>query len=181
MKKSKISVVEKKLIRVFLIILVIQAIAIISFIRLIDLSHLDAEDIKCAEIVVEGTSYIRITKHYWLIVDTTDTNRYVFPERQTTEEYSTSQLNASISRGDRLTIKYREEYSILGKSNFVVDARTENKIYRSLEEYIRGKKGTNAVIITSFAILELIFLSFVTLFVWTEHKTVKLIRGRFCD
>ena len=178
MKKSKVSVVEKHLIVRFLIVLAIQLMALFAFVRLLDTSHLDANDIKSAQIVVEDTRYSKIRRDYWLIIDATDANRYIFPARPTKSEYSTAQLNDLISKGDVLTVKYIEGLSLLGNSRFIVDARTEKDVYRSLEEYNRGKEGTDVVIVISFVVLELIFLSFVALSAWLDRKTIKVFLKR---
>ena len=178
MKKSKVSVVEKHLIVRFLIVLAIQLIALFAFVRLLDTSHLDANDIKSAQIVVQDTKHIKITRESWLVIDSSDADRYIFPARPTMSEYSTAQLNDLISKGDVLTVKYIEGLSLLGNCRFIVDARTEKDVYRSLEEYSRGKEGTDVVIVVSFVILDLIFLSFVALSAWLDRKTIKVFLKR---
>lgn len=178
MKKIKYSVVEKKLIRNVFISVLIQVLIIAMFFMAFNTNHpIDITDTKQAEITVDDT-YCRFTGRRlittWLVISENSTE-YIFSSLKPSAEYSVNELHESISVGDRLSLRYYETFNILGKINLIVDARTENETYRTLEEYNSSKQGDDIFVIILFFVIEVIFCAVAVLFFAFSKNTRKSI------
>ena len=178
MKKIKYSVVEKKLIRNVFISVLIQVLIIAMFFMAFNTSHpIDITDTKQAEITVDDT-YCRFTGRRltttWLVISENSTE-YIFSSLEPSAEYSVNELYESISVGDRLSLRYYETFNILGKINLIVDARTENETYRTLEEYNNSKQGVDIAVIIVFSVIEVLFCVVAVLFFAFNKNTRKSI------
>ena len=64
-----------------------------------------------------------------------------------------------------------EKGGLFGKTNSVVDARTETETYRSLEQVNASLKKANIVSIVFFFIVELLYLAVLALCIAFRNKT----------
>ena len=133
---------------------------------------ISVNDTKQIEITVDDIFFVRVPRENWLVV-VSDSTKYLFKSRLTFEECSVDELYESISEGNKLSLKYYEEYNILGKSNLVVDARTESEIYRTIEGYNQSKQGVTTLVVIIFSIIELVFIGIICLYVWLNHNIIK--------
>ena len=173
MKKKKFSLIERKTLRMIVLSSLIQLIIFLLFLcLLISSQQIDVNDTKQIDIIVDDIYYSRVSREYWLFI-VSDSTKYLFKGRPTFEEYSVDELYESISRGSKLSLRYYETHSILGKVNLVVDARSETETYRSIEEYNQAKQGIPIVIFVLFSIIELLFVGIVFLYVYLNYNTIK--------
>lgn len=174
MKKIKLSLVEKKLIRTLIILLVIQNLIVFLFIALYRSSKIiDFQTLKQTDITVEDTLYLPYRKNPQLYIYSNSQN-YVFYSLGGYQEYNVHSLQESISKGDKLSVIYYETDSIIwGENNVIVDARTEDKIYRSLDKYYEAHKNSDIIVIIIFLVIELIFCGVVLFSIWCEYNTIK--------
>lgn len=174
MKKGKLSLVERKSIRTMLLFVIIQCLIIISFVRLVNASQqLDINDTKHIDITVDDIYIVRVPNENWLVI-VADSAYYLFTSRATFKDYSVHELYDSISVGDQLSLIYCEADSILFKKvNNVVDARTEGEIYRSLDEFNKGKQGLPLAVVILFSLIEAFFCGIVILYVLLNKNTMK--------
>ena len=171
--KYKLSLAEKKLIRIGIGLVLIQlAIIFIFAYMLIGSQQINVNDTKQIDITVDDIYYSRVPRENWLFV-VSDSTEYLFTSRSTFEEYSVSELYETIAEGSKLSLRYYETHMILGKFNLVVDARSETETYRSIEEFNRGKQGVPAFVTIIFSIIELIFVGIVLIYVWLNYNTIK--------
>ena len=174
MGKVKLSLAEKRLICTLIIFVFVQLLIILCFVYILNKSKpIALSDTKQIDITVEDAHYFKVLSEFRLTVYS-DSTKYLFASRGTFSEYSVGKLYETIAIGDRLALIYYETDSILGKINLVVDARTETEIYRSFEEYNRGKEGLAVVVTVMFSIIELAFCGVVILYIWLE---IHLVRG----
>lgn len=174
MKQIKLSLVEKKTIRMLLLFLLLQLTIIFSLISTLRGNwHIDINETKQANIIVDDIYCYRLSREDQLFV-IADSKKYLFTGRDTLKEYSVNDLYNSISKGDSLSLLYYEaENIIFGKFNVVVDARSETEIYRTLEEYNRARKGAPIFVILLYSVIELIFVGVVLLYCWGNQKITK--------
>ncbi len=173
MKKTKFSLLEKRILRLVTVLALIQIVIVFTFEHmLIGSRQINVNDTKQIDIIVDDIYYFRIPRENWLFV-VSDSTKYLFVSRSTLEEYSVNELYKFISEGHKLSLRYRETHNILGKVNLVVDARSETETYRSIEEYNHGKQGIPALVTIIFSIIELIFVGIVLMYVWLNFTTVK--------
>ena len=139
---------------------------------------INSTDIKRIDVTVDDLYIFRVAGENRLFIISEDT-KYVFDGRPTLREYSPSQLYDFISKGDILSLGYYEENRILfGKINVIVDARSGTEIYRSIEEYNRGKTGVVPFLIIIFCLVELIFGGYAFLYVILNRNTLKSLMNR---
>ena len=156
-----------------IVLVLIQIVIIFTFVHmLIGSQQTNVSYTKQIDIIVDDIYYFRVPRENWLFV-VSDSTRYLFMSRSTFEEYSVNELYESISKGNKLSLKYYEIYNILGKVNLVVDARSETETYRSIEEYNHGKQGLPVFVTIVFSIIELIFVIIVFIYVWLNYNTIK--------
>ncbi|MBQ8880514.1 MAG: hypothetical protein IJY69_06725 [Clostridia bacterium] len=176
MKKIKVSLVEKtKIFRMVTIFALVQLIIGIIFVNmLIGSQKINENDTKQIDITVDDMYKFRVpmAKTYWLVI-VSDSSQYLFHSRSTLKEYSVSELNEAISIGSKLSLMYKEEDGIFGKTNLVVDARDETEIYRTIEEYNRGRQGVSFFVIVIFSIIEVIFVGIIAIYVWINYNVFK--------
>lgn len=186
MKKRKLSLVEKKGVKAFLLLFLIQFVIILSFLCLARGSQqIDTNDIKQIDITVDNIYIIRVPKEDWLFV-IADSTYYLFTSRPTFEDYSVHELYNSISKGDSLSLAYYELDSILFKGvNTVVDARTETEVYRTFKEYNRGKQGVYIFIVILYSMIEIVFIGIAIIYTWINSNIIKSVfrkhKGLFRD
>jgi len=173
MKLTKFSLLEKKLLRMVIVLALVQIVIVFTFVHmLIGSQQINVNDTKKIDIIVDDIYYFRIPRENWLFV-ASDSTKYLFMSRSTSEEYSVNELYKSISKGNKLSLRYHETHNILGKINLVVDARSETETYRSIEEYNQGKQDVPAFVSIIFSIIELIFVGIVFVNVWLNYNTIK--------
>ena len=174
MKKFKLSLGEKKCIRGFVVVLLIQLLLILTFVRMWNLSQqLDISDTKQVNITVKDMHYMHMGKSGSRLIVIDESARYRISKSLTSEEYSVHELYESISKGDRLSLRYYEASGWFQKVNYVVDVRSETEIYRSLDEYNRGKQGAPVFTIIVYAVLQLIFTWIALPFIWNRYNVLK--------
>lgn len=175
MKKIHLSAIELKLIKTFLFFVFIQLLIVVVFVYLFNISQpININDTNKVNITVDDAYLVtRPRQTTWMVV-VADSIEYVFTNSGTLEEYSTTEIYESISNGDQLSLVYYEMNVVLfGKTNIIVDAHTENTIYRSFDEYNRGRDGTSIYILITFFVIELVFVGAFLLNVWLNHNIVK--------
>ena len=175
MKNIKFSAVEKKLFRMVIVLAIIQVVIIFTFVHvLIGSQQINLNDTEQIDIIVDDIYYFRVPREKWLFVVSNSTE-YLFMGRPTFEEYSVDELYNSISEGNRLSLRYYETHTVLGKVNLVVDARSESETYRSIEEYNHGKQGVPTIVTVVFSLIELIIAGIVFTYVRLNYKTIKAV------
>lgn len=165
----------KSVIKKFLPLLLVQLLIVFFFAYcIIDSQPIDISDTKQIDITVDDMYKIHRHRGTWVAV-VADSTEYIFQTGVLSEEYSTSKLYQTISKGDNLSLIYYETDRILfrGKTNIVVDARTETEIYRSFEVFNRNRQNTPILIAIVFSIIELILIGVVFLNVWLDYKTIR--------
>ena len=173
MKKVMFSIVEKRLIRSMLILGLVQILILIAFIRMFNIGQpVSIYDTKQADIIVEDIYLISSRKEQWLVI-IVDSEKYVLESHSTFDTYSLEELNESISKGDKLSLRYYEGYVAFRKTNLVVDARTETELYRTIEKYNRGKQGVPIFVIVLFSIIEIVFVGILFVYVWLNYSVFK--------
>ena len=86
------------------------------------------------------------------------------------DEYGINELYEALSVGDELTIQYHELTRLFERMNYIADARSENTVYRSIDEYnIRTRDGFKEDII-AISILEGLFLLFLGIYLYVLMK-----------
>lgn len=157
---------KKYIVKFFAIVLGIQMLLAFAFIVMLNQSKPIKEDeTKTIVVKVEETKYERrlVSEYKFAII--ADSYEYRFDERGAFSECSNRELNESIKINDVLTIKYYE--NIWGEK-MVVDARTENNVYRSFEHY--NSQRAFVFVIVLFVIFEIIFVASITLYVVINRK-----------
>ena len=173
MKKMKFSIVEKKLIRCIFVFILIQVFIVLLFLRLFDNAQpVKIEETKQADIIVEDIYIVSFPKEHWLVI-VADSGRYKFNNHPMFDKYSLEELKELISKGDKLELKYSEEYNIFGKVNLIADMRSETEIYRTIEENNLAFQGVPTFIVILFSVIELIFAGIVILYCWLEQNISK--------
>lgn len=173
MKKNKFSLSEKKSFRIVIVLALLQLAIVFAFVHLLTAcQQIHENDTKQIDITVDDAYYIRVPREDWLIV-VSDSTKYLFKGRSTLEEYSTSELYKHISDSTKLSLRYKETRSVLGRINLVVDARSEAETYRSIEEFNRGRQGVPALITIIFSIIELVFVGIALIYVCLNYTTFK--------
>ncbi len=188
MKKISFSLVEKKLLRMVIILALIQLVIIFIFLRLFRGSQqVNANVTKQIDIIIDDIYCYRVQGEYKLFI-VSNATEYLFDSRSTFEEYSVSELYESISKGDKLSLMYYRTHRIFGTVNLVVDARSESETYRTLEEYNKGRKGVPLFVVIAFFLIEIVYVGIVFVYVWINcgafkgvYRTIRTIRGRFYD
>ncbi len=128
------------------------------------------EDTRHILITVTDVAYERNFGEYKFYVFS-DSDRYEFFETGAFSLYSNKELYEMIRTGDRISLIYVEKGGLFGKTNSVVDARTETETYRSLEQVNASFKKANIVIIVFFFIVELLYLAVLALCIAFHNKT----------
>ena len=178
MRENKVSLVEKKVLRIFTIFVLVQLIIAFIFIcMLAESQQINVDDIKQIDITIDDVYYFRVPRNNWLFI-VSDSSKYLFKNRSTSEEYSVSELYEAISEGSELSLIYQEKDTIFGKTNLIVDARTKTEVYRTLEEYNRAKQGLPLIVIIFFSIIEVIFVGIFAVYVWINFNVFKEIYRR---
>ncbi len=151
------SIVEKKVIRSMLILCFVQILIVVAFIRIFNVGQpISTHDTKQTDIIVEDIHLISTRRDAWLVI-IAGSEKYLFERHSSFDTYPWEQLNKSISKGDKISLRYYEGYTIFGRSNWIVEARTETEIYRTLEEYNRAKQGVSIFVVIIFIIIEIVY------------------------
>ena len=165
------TILNKKLLSATLVLILLQAIIVFAFVRLlIGSQKIDISETKQVNVTVGDVYYSRVPRENRLVI-VADGVKYLFQGRPTVDEYSVYELYNAISIGDRLSIAYYESTNIFfEKVNVIVDARTENEILRSLEAYTRGRQGVPVFVVILFSVIELVLLGIVFVYVWLNYN-----------
>lgn len=178
MKKTKLSLADKKLLRTVILFALTQILIIFTLIYMLIVSQqISVNDTKQIDIIVDDVYYVRVPSENWLYV-VSDSTKYLFKSRSTFEEYSVSELYESISKDDKLSLRYHETHSVLGKVNLVVEARSETESYRTIEEYNHGKQGVPVFVVIVFSIIEIVFAGIVFVYFWINNSIVKGVKTK---
>ena len=173
MKKVMFSIVEKRIIRSMLMLGLVQMLILIAFIRMYNIGQpISIHDTKQTDIIVEDIYPISTRKEQWLVI-VANSEKYLFESHSTFDTYSLEELNKSISKGDKLSLRYYEGYIVFRKTNMIVDARSETETYRTLEEYNSGKQGVPIFVIVLFSIIEIVFVGIIFVYVWLNYSVFK--------
>lgn len=174
MKKVKFSIVEIRLIRSMFVIGLIQLLIVFTFLRMFNISRpIDVHNTKQSKIIVEDTYCIKAPKENWWLIVVADSRKYLFGNHSIFDAYSVKELDKVIFPGDTLSLKYYEQYNILGRVCIVVDAKTETEVYRTLDDYNRGKHGLDIFVSILFFVIELAYVGVVVIYVWLNYTTIK--------
>ena len=173
MKKINLSTAEKKMIRKAAVFALIQVLIVCFFIRFLNTSKpIDLADIKYVNITVDDAYLVNMShKETWLIIVSQST-KYVFEHHTFYDEYSVYELHEEISKGDYLSLSYYDEYTLLGKTNLIVELQNETKRYRSLEEYNRSKDGLPIASIILFIVAEFLLVGVEILYVCINYNVI---------
>lgn len=173
MKHTIFSLAEKKLLRTVIVLVLIQLLIIFTFVFMFRNSQqINVNDTKQIDITVNDVYYFRVLRENWLFV-VSDSTEYLFTSRSTIKEYSVSKLYESIHEGDELFLMYKETYTVLGKVNLVVDARSKTETYRTIEDYNDGKQGIPVFLVVVFSIIEIVFIGIVFVYAWINYIIFK--------
>lgn len=163
-----------KLIRQLFAIIVLQLIIIFIGFSLWDASQPindNNSDIFHIQITVDDTVYERSINQYLFYI-VSDEERYYFSNSGVvSDNLSNRELYESVSVGDTLQIAYYENHNLFGVRKWVVDARTETQIYRSLESLAQDSIGGRVGAIFVFVFLEFVYLiCILCMFLLKKHK-----------
>lgn len=151
----------------------VQMLILIAFIRMYNIGQpISIHDTKQTDIIVEDIYPISTRKEQWLVI-VANSEKYLFESHSTFDTYSLEELNKSISKGDKLSLRYYEGYIVFRKTNMIVDARSETETYRTLEEYNSGKQGVPIFVIVLFSIIEIVFVGIIFVYVWLNYSVFK--------
>ena len=174
MKKTRLSVKEKRVLRNIVVVTLIQILIIAAFVRTLNISRpIDVHNTKQSKIIVEDTYCIKGPKENWWLIVVADSRKYLFGNHSIFDAYSVRELDKVIFPGDVLFLKYYEQYNILGRVCIVVDAKTETEIYRTLDDYNRGKHGLDIFISILFFVIDSAYVGVVVICVWLNYTTIK--------
>lgn len=170
MKKIRFSVVEKKLLREVLLFIAIQLVIIFVSARLFTNSQpTSIDDVKRVDITVDDTYRLKVLKETRLYV-VSDSTTYVFSAIPNFKEASANEIYKSINEGDKLSLMYEETFSIFGKTNLVVDARSETQTFRTFEGYNKGKENLPLIVIIASSVAEIVFIGIIFMSVWLDRN-----------
>ena len=160
MATGKMSTGEKKLIKTVLIFILVQtAIVWIIACTVHNSRHIDIKDTKQIEITVDDAWYISGHRSSKFVVSSNSV-KYYFDKNNSDINYSHYELHKSISVGDRLTITYTDDmWKLYGKKKWVLEAKSGNKVYRSLDEHNRINKRWLPLGIVFCSIIEIAYLA----------------------
>lgn len=154
--------------RTIICVLLWQVVLICFLVSGIDSGkNIKPEDTHQATITVEKTRHFSSAGGKgpdWFIVYS-DSQKYYFNNFGIFSKYSNSYLDKNISAGEKLTLTYFEKYHLFANRNWVVDARSETEVYRTLDEYNERHAGVDVVTIVIFCIIEIIFWLFTISFI----------------
>lgn len=175
-KKVKFSIYETNIIKSTLSLFLVQVLIFLFFaFAFIDSLPIDSSEIKQTDIVVDDVSFFKILKSHWMIVYT-DSSSFLFTNSFTdSEEYSVYGIENKLSKGDRLSLMYYEDITVLGKMNMVVDAKSEGVVYRSLEAFRIREKSAPFFSIIFLPVVEILFGFFAIFTISHDKKEIKKI------
>ena len=177
MATGKMSTGEKKLIKTVLIFVLVQIIIALLIVKAYhDSQPINIKDTKQIDIIVDDTYYLSYVKHSSFHIYS-DNVKYSFENQNTAINYSSNKLDKTISAGDRLTISYIERWNIHG-TKWVVDARSGNKVYRTLEEYNKQSALALVPFLALFAIIEIVYLAICTFWILSQKNNLKTLIRR---
>jgi len=106
--------------------------------------------------VVEKVEYERVFSEYRLRIYV-DGVRYQFGNLGVGATYSNREIYENIREGETLTVRYVERLGVKGFENWVVDARSDRAVYRSIDEYNAQKRGVWILDIVLFSVFQAIW------------------------
>ena len=160
------------------VFVLIQIIIVGSFLRLYSAGRpVDINDTKQADIIVEDSYLTSTRKEQWLVI-IADSEKYLFESHSLFDSYPLGQLNESISKGDKISLRYYEGYAFFGRYNFIVEAQNETEIFRTIEEYNRSKQGVPIFAVILFIIIEIVCAFIVFVYFWINRNIVKGLFGK---
>ena len=150
--------------------LLIECIVLVLFCVVLDKSKpVDISQIKEASVIVEDTTYINSgqIRRFHIICDS---ETYIFSAPWLAfGEYPLHELSKEIHIGDQLVVRYHERQGLSGVKKWIIDARSENNVYRSIDDYIESTKGVTTSVLIAFGVIELFII---TIFVfWFLYLT----------
>lgn len=157
MKKIKLSSAEKRLMRFYILCIIGKLLIIQLFLTaLIGLRPIKLEDTKQIDIVVEDIYIDRFRSQRMVLFS--DSEAYIINNRSSKDEYSISQLEELIFIGSELSLNYCEERYIWGeKYNLIVNAQTEEEVYRSINSFNENSKNGSQTLLIILIISDLFF------------------------
>ncbi len=173
MKNIRLSFAEKKLLRSFILSVLLEIIIILLLLDALNgLYPLKIHDTERVDIIVEDLYYDYGRTSNRLVVSC-GSEEYVFHNRSSEDEYSVRQLKEMIAVGDHLSLNYCEERNIWGKYNSIVNAQTESEVYRSIDHFNENQKNGSTIFIIVLVFIELIFCLNVILYIFFNKNTIK--------
>ena len=174
----RLSIAEKKLIRTATIYFFVQIIAIIFFIRALDISQpVDINKTKQIDVIVEDTyRFYFFSENHFVICS--NSIEYTFSTTGWRGGYSVSELSEKINIGDKLSLIYFEEYSLSGKKKIIVDARSASETYRTLADYNKSKGGMPLFVIVLFSAIEFVLCGILFCYIWLNKTIIKEFRRK---
>lgn len=128
----------------------LQVFVLLSYFTRIPVNKpIDSTDTETVTVVVQDIEYKKgyywFKRHgphsYYYLNVHTESEVFKIYGKDYRDEYSVSQLNDAIKKGDTLTLTYLEYYPWLFPKKFVVDIRSGNQVYRSLDAFNENIKG----------------------------------------
>lgn len=157
-RKKKYGFVKKYKIKHLLIAVFFQLLILSCFINLLlNSKKIELNETISTDIVVGETNLIQRGHLESSFVVFSDGNTFYFPNQTGQLQLSNSKLYDVISEGSQLSIIYFEKTGLFGTKNWVVDARSEKIVYRSIEEYNKNKIGVIPLLVVLFLVIEIIY------------------------
>lgn len=157
-RKKKYGFVKKYKIRHLLIAVFFQLLILSCFISLfLNSKQIGLNQTISKDIVVEETYLIHGGRIESRFIIFSDGKTFYFPNQTGQLQLSNSKLYDVISEGSLLSIIYFEKTGLFGTKNWVVDARNQETVYRSIEEYNKNKIGVIPMLVVLFLVVEIIF------------------------
>ena len=176
MGKTNHAIKKTKFFRLLLVFFIVQVVIIIFFSLFLHIhSPIQYEKIQQASIVIDKIEI----GHFWgggqeLSIFSNSTE-YSFPKIPVlgTEECSADKIKEQISIGETLHIYYVEEEGIAGTSYCILDAYSEDQVFRTLEGYNSWLSGQRKLDIVLFIFIEIGFLFVVAIFIFINRDLLR--------
>ena len=150
MRKTNRNIKRVKLIKSLLNFFIIGQVLILLLFMLSvydSRNTLNVNNRKVETIVVQDVAYAYVYNTHECRIYSNDV-RYDFPSLGIEAEYSSRELYETIRKGEVLRIIYTKEYSLFGRYNLILDARSGETVYLDIDWYIsQVEKGSIGMIV----------------------------------
>lgn len=150
-------------------VIFVQILIGLLFVQVLyDSRPINALPLESSVIVVEDICYERgISGRYISVYSNSE--EYIFPRLGFHTSYPNGKLFDAITVGDKMFIKYFPKKELFSYKKYIVDAYTESKVLRTIEEYERGKNGVWIFELIIFTITEIFYLVASAGYLWANN------------